>query len=159
MPEHVHLLIGEPQRGTLAILIQVLKQRVSRGMRDTEKGGPNGQLSQTLVGKRITIRGKLFMFKCGPGIQFDDGGVVCLVDIPRKSILDDPYTEMYEKPVEATGTLGFYHDSTPLDETRSTQRQHDHYYFEKKTTQVRLITNYVDNTTASAARSQLSALV
>src|SRR5215813_14961218 len=30
MPEHVHLLISEPEKGTLANSIQVLKQRVSR---------------------------------------------------------------------------------------------------------------------------------
>jgi putative transposase len=30
MPEHVHLLIGEPDDGTVAIIMQVLKQRISR---------------------------------------------------------------------------------------------------------------------------------
>jgi putative transposase len=30
MPEHVHLLIGEPKRGTPSLVIQVLKQSVSR---------------------------------------------------------------------------------------------------------------------------------
>jgi len=33
MPEHVHLLIGEPERGTPSTVLQVLKQRVSREMR------------------------------------------------------------------------------------------------------------------------------
>ena len=33
MPEHVHLLISEPQRGTPCTVLQVLKQRVSRRMR------------------------------------------------------------------------------------------------------------------------------
>jgi len=143
----------------VAILGGGCRRPRSKNDGDTTAISAGSRLSQTLVGKRITIRGKLFMFKCGPGIQFDDGDVVCLVDIPQKSVLDDPYAEMYEKLVEATGTLRFYHDSTPPDETRSTQRQHDHYYFEKETTQVRLITNYADNTTASAARSQLSAVV
>ena len=36
------------------------------------------QLSKTLVGKRITIRGKLLGFKCGLGIRLDDDEVVCL---------------------------------------------------------------------------------
>ena len=126
---------------------------------DTTAISAGSQLSQTLVGKRITIRGGLFRFQCGPGIQFDDGAVVCLVDIPPKSGLDDPYAEMYEKLVEATGTLKFYHASTPLDETRSTQGQHDRYYFEKETTQVRIIANYTNDAAASATRSQLSALV
>jgi putative transposase len=30
MPEHVHLLIGEPRRGTPSTVLQVLKQSVSR---------------------------------------------------------------------------------------------------------------------------------
>jgi len=30
MPEHVHLLVGEPERSTLAVAIQMLKQNVAR---------------------------------------------------------------------------------------------------------------------------------
>jgi len=33
MPEHVHLLIGEPAKGTPSTVVQVLKQRVSRRVR------------------------------------------------------------------------------------------------------------------------------
>ena len=33
MPEHVHLLIGEPAKGTPSTVVQVLKQRVSRRLR------------------------------------------------------------------------------------------------------------------------------
>jgi putative transposase len=33
MPEHVHLLISEPRRGTPSIVLQVLKQKVSRALR------------------------------------------------------------------------------------------------------------------------------
>jgi putative transposase len=33
MPEHIHLLISEPQRGTPSTVMQVLKQRVSRLLR------------------------------------------------------------------------------------------------------------------------------
>src|SRR6202166_3427617 len=33
MPEHIHLLIGEPAKGTSSTVIQVLKQRVSRRLR------------------------------------------------------------------------------------------------------------------------------
>jgi hypothetical protein len=126
---------------------------------DTTAISARSQLSQTLIGKRVTIRGGLFRFKCGPGIQFDDGAVVCLVDIPPKSGLDDPYAEMYEKLVEATGTLRFYHDSTPLDGTRPTQPQHDHYYLETETTQSRVISNYYSSATEATAKSQLSVLV
>jgi putative transposase len=33
MPEHVHLLISEPERGTLALALQMLKQAVSQELR------------------------------------------------------------------------------------------------------------------------------
>jgi putative transposase len=33
MPEHIHLLISEPERGTPSTVMQVLKQRVSRQLR------------------------------------------------------------------------------------------------------------------------------
>jgi putative transposase len=32
MPEHVHLLLSEPERGTLATALQAMKQSVSRGL-------------------------------------------------------------------------------------------------------------------------------
>ncbi len=47
MPEHVHLLMGEPKKGTPSTALQVLKQRVSRKMRQ-QKGKSPGQ--QTSVG-------------------------------------------------------------------------------------------------------------
>jgi len=31
MPEHIHLLIGEPERGTPSTVMQVLKQRFAPG--------------------------------------------------------------------------------------------------------------------------------
>ena len=115
------------------------------------------QLSPSLAGKRITVRGKLFMFKCGQGIQLDDGDVVCLVDMPSKSAFGDPYAGMNDKPpLEVTGTLRFFHDSTPPDERRPLDRQHDHYYFEYSTTHVRLMTEFMNSNTVSAAGSQLS---
>jgi putative transposase len=30
MPEHVHLLVSEPEKGTLAVAMQMLKQTISR---------------------------------------------------------------------------------------------------------------------------------
>jgi putative transposase len=41
MPEHVHLLIGEPAKGTPSTVLQVLKQRVSRS---SDRAGPSGQI-------------------------------------------------------------------------------------------------------------------
>src|ERR1700674_2279409 len=43
MPEHIHLLISEPAKGTPSTVIQVLKQRVSRRLR-RKKRKPAGQL-------------------------------------------------------------------------------------------------------------------
>jgi putative transposase len=39
MPEHVHLLISEPERGKLSVVLQMLKQNVARQPREAE-GGP-----------------------------------------------------------------------------------------------------------------------
>ena len=39
MPEHVHLLIMEPERGTVATVMQVLKQRTARRMRPRRRAG------------------------------------------------------------------------------------------------------------------------
>jgi putative transposase len=56
MPEHVHLLIGEPRRRTLAILIQVLKQRVSRRIRGRRRPRANGQFSLVFADTPSTLR-------------------------------------------------------------------------------------------------------
>jgi putative transposase len=44
MPEHVHLLIGEPKEGTPSTVLQMLKQWVSRKMRKNKRGVSKGQL-------------------------------------------------------------------------------------------------------------------
>jgi putative transposase len=46
MPDHVHLLIGEPAKGTPSIVLQALKQRVSRDLRKTERDGELQQFWQ-----------------------------------------------------------------------------------------------------------------
>ena len=48
MPEHIHLLISEPVKGTPSTVIQVLKQRVSRRLR-RKKRKPTGQLDLTFA--------------------------------------------------------------------------------------------------------------
>jgi putative transposase len=40
MPEHVHLLVSEPERSELAVAIQMLKQLVSRKLRPASSGQP-----------------------------------------------------------------------------------------------------------------------
>ena len=44
MPEHVHLLISEPDKGTPSTVLQMLKQRVSGKMRKKPKRGSEKQL-------------------------------------------------------------------------------------------------------------------
>lgn len=44
MPEHVHLLISEPEQGSPSRVIQVLKQRVSRAMRQKRRRTSRTQL-------------------------------------------------------------------------------------------------------------------
>ena len=43
-PEHVHLLVSEPARGTPSKIVQVLKQRVSRALRKKKRRSSTGQL-------------------------------------------------------------------------------------------------------------------
>ncbi len=45
MPNHVHLLMSEPQKGTPSTVLQMLKQRVSRKMRSKGRATPKGQLA------------------------------------------------------------------------------------------------------------------
>jgi len=44
MPNHVHLLISEPPKGTPSLVLKVLKQRVSRDLRRTTRRASAGQL-------------------------------------------------------------------------------------------------------------------
>ena len=48
MPEHVHLLMSEPKKGTASKAIQALKQRVSGAMRGKKRRGLHGKLSLKL---------------------------------------------------------------------------------------------------------------
>ncbi|HKW64697.1 MAG TPA: transposase [Candidatus Acidoferrum sp.] len=45
MPEHVHLLMSEPEKGTPSTVLQMLKQRVSRILRKQRNPTPKAQLS------------------------------------------------------------------------------------------------------------------
>jgi len=44
MPEHVHLLISEPERGTLSTVVQVLKQRSARLLGRRKRAASSAQL-------------------------------------------------------------------------------------------------------------------
>jgi REP element-mobilizing transposase RayT len=54
MPEHVHLLIGEPDRGDPSKVLQVLKQKVSRLLRAKSRKLAHGQLALKLARKGST---------------------------------------------------------------------------------------------------------
>jgi putative transposase len=49
MPNHVHLLISEPAKGTPSTVMQVLKQRVSRRLRARKRRAPQTQLQFAFV--------------------------------------------------------------------------------------------------------------
>jgi len=98
------------------------------------------EVSQTLVGRQITIRGEFASrVKGDPYVVLDNQQEVYIG--PRETALEDTYSRMDGKLVEATGTLRFSHNPAPVDETkqRAKQREPDHFYFEAKTTQLRLV--------------------
>jgi len=124
-----------------AILIAFLCLSCSRS---TPKGAASfevSQVSQTLAGKQITIRGKFLLGgKPGPYVLLDNRQVVYV--LPTGSFTwGKPYTEMEGKLVTATGTLRFYHapPAEPVDQ--AIQREPDHFYFEAETAQLQLISN------------------
>jgi hypothetical protein len=98
------------------------------------------EVSQTLVGRQITIRGKFSsLVKGDPYVVLDNQQEVWIG--PRESTLEGTYSRMDGKLVEATGTLRFYRapDAEPVYPAR--QREPDHFYFEAETTQLRLISH------------------
>jgi putative transposase len=50
MPEHVHLLISEPSKVTPSMVLSVLKQRVSRDLRNRNRSARPGRLHLSFVG-------------------------------------------------------------------------------------------------------------
>jgi REP element-mobilizing transposase RayT len=51
MPEHVHLLIGEPRKGNPSTVLQVLKQKISRALRRRPRRPASGQLALAFPGE------------------------------------------------------------------------------------------------------------
>ena len=67
------------------------------------------ELSQTLVGRQITIRGKFSsLVKAEPYVVLDNHQEVWIG--PRESSFEGTYSRMDGKLVEATGTLRFSHN-------------------------------------------------
>jgi putative transposase len=56
MPEHVHLLVSEPKKGTASKVVQVWKQRVSRAMRGKRRRGSPAQLSLKFLSELDALR-------------------------------------------------------------------------------------------------------
>jgi putative transposase len=56
MPEHVHILVSEPKRRTLPVLVQVLKQRVAKRMLPKRKTASQGELWETPIRRRFRQR-------------------------------------------------------------------------------------------------------
>jgi REP element-mobilizing transposase RayT len=50
MPEHVHLLLSEPKKGNPSLVVQVLKQRVSRRLWRRTRTGVSARQFSTLTG-------------------------------------------------------------------------------------------------------------
>ncbi len=56
MPEHVHLLVSEPKKGTPSTVLQMLKQRVSRKMRQKKTGYGIAQVRFHFLRRRRVFR-------------------------------------------------------------------------------------------------------
>jgi len=96
------------------------------------------EVSQALVGKQITIRGKFVsLTKADPCVVLDNGQDVSIG--PRETAMEETYSRMDGKLVEATGILRFYHAPDAKPAARAVQIPPDHFYFEAGTSQVRLI--------------------
>ena len=54
MPEHIHLLISEPAKGTPSTVLQVMKQRVSRRLR-RKRRAPTRQLKLNFAGGQDSL--------------------------------------------------------------------------------------------------------
>jgi hypothetical protein len=95
------------------------------------------EVSQTLVGQQITIRGRFSLHgKIAPAsVMLDNHEVVYL---PASWGWGGTYSKWEGKRVAVTGTLRFYH-APPAEPTgRIKARLPDHFFLEAETTQVRL---------------------
>ena len=107
----------------------------------------SNDVSPAIIGKQITIRGKLLLGKIGWYIHLENQQDVYLV--PGGSPAWASYAEMHGKLVTATGILRFFQcPKNPLTdeegrvinkEGRVIDRCSDYFYFEAETAQVRLI--------------------
>lgn len=99
------------------------------------------QVSQALIGKQITIRGKFSLWgKVGPYVALDNHQAVYLVPMKSESFTwGKPYSEMDGKRVAVTGVLRFYHEPDAKLRDETVQYVPDFFYFEAEIAQLRLI--------------------
>ena len=66
MPEHVHLLVSEPKKRTPSTVLQMLKQRVSRKMRQKKTGYSDSAGALAISGgpSSAILAGALLRFQC-----------------------------------------------------------------------------------------------
>jgi REP element-mobilizing transposase RayT len=70
MPEHIHLLISEPAKGTPSTVIQVLKQRVSRRLRRKKRKGGWPGLRFGICGcPTLAVCARVGSFPCDPRLN------------------------------------------------------------------------------------------
>jgi hypothetical protein len=96
------------------------------------------EVSQTLIGQQITIRGKFSLRGkiTVASVWLDNHDAIYL---EHKGEWGPPYSEWEGKRVAVSGILRFY-QSPPAKPTASTvARLPDHFYFEEKNTRLRLI--------------------
>ena len=55
MPEHVHLLISEPAKGTPSVVLKALKQRVSRDLRKKKRSASDAQLRLPFMNENAAL--------------------------------------------------------------------------------------------------------
>jgi hypothetical protein len=139
-----HLSEGLRAAAFLSITIVVLARGCDHPRSTPENAtAASSEVSQALIGKQITIRGKFSLWgKFGGFVDLDNQQVVYIeLRGPSTFTWGKPYSEMEGKLVEATGTLRFYHDAAPVDPNKAyaKARAVDHFYFEAETAQLRLI--------------------
>ena len=72
MPEHIHLLISEPERGTPSTVMQVLKQRFARRvLRELRRRTDSAQASlwQEALDTAMYGSGATMIFWCEPSVN------------------------------------------------------------------------------------------
>ena len=101
----------------------------------------SNQVSRTLVGQQITVRGKFSLRGvAGPFISLGNQQVVYFVS-SGSFTWGKPYSEMDGKLVEATGILKFSHFPKTEAVDQSMARPPDYFHFETETAQLRPISN------------------